>query len=184
MLKYVWKIVAIMLPVLVAAAVLTACGMKNKHVENGGDIVRYESPVQLPEESGVMLLDCFETVRGAEEDRGYEELVLYTTDDPSVLLLERYAADADGEQTLTKYHVSCHAAELCYTIMENYDMRHWEEMDDTVSLDGVLKSCKFYDNGTYVRVSTEQMPEDGENALAEIRLTLGDYMTEENLIGE
>ena len=137
--------------------------------------VAYASPVQLPEEADVMVLDYFEGMQGTE-DESYEEFVLYTTDDPSVLLLRHYAADAEGEETVTEYHVSCHAAEICYTIMENYDMHHWEEMDDTVSLDGVLRSCKFYEDGEYVRVSTEQMPENGETGLDEIRLTLQDYM--------
>ena len=133
MLKYVRKIAAIMLPVLVAAAMLTACDTKNENSEHGGDTVRYESSVKLPEESGVMLLDYFETSQGTEEDRGYMELVLYTTDDPSVLLLEHHAVDADGKQTVTKYHVSCHVAEICYTIIENRDMRRWEELDEPLS---------------------------------------------------
>lgn len=175
MLNYVWKIAAIMLPVFVVMAVLTACGTRNKHIENGEESVKYEAPVELPEKDDVMVLDYFEGTQGTE-DRSYEELVLYTTDDPTVLLLRHYAADAEGKETVTEYRVSCHAAEICYTIMENYDMRHWEEMDDTVTLDGVLRSCKFYENGDYFRVSTEQMPENGETGLDEIRLTLQDYM--------
>jgi len=137
--------------------------------------MEYVPPVQLPEEADVMVLDYFEGTQGTE-DRSYEELVLYTTDDPTVLLLRHYAVDAEGKETVTEYHVSYHAAEICYTIMENYDMRYWETMDDTVSLDGVLRSCKFYEDGDYFRVSTEQMPENGETGLDEIRLTLQDYM--------
>lgn len=144
----------------------------------------YVPAVTIPEEPDVMLLDYYEAAQATEEDRGYEELVLYTTEDPLVQCLQHHVVDTDGKQTVTRYHIPYHAADICYTILDNYDVRLWNEMEDAVCLDGMLKVCKFLDDEQYVRVSTEQMPADGETVLNLLRWSLEDYMTQENLVAE
>ena len=72
----------------------------------------------------------------------------------------------------------------CLEIAEEYGMRDWNGNDDSEALDGVRIVCKFRDGEETIRVSSEQMPENGEQALEAMRAMLADCLREEFLLSE
>ena len=55
-------------------------------------------------------------------------------------------------------------------------------MKNTVSADGILTVCKYYSNGEYVRVSTEEMPQNGTEILDSIADVMSSYAKDKFLI--
>lgn len=129
--------------------------------------------------AGTMLVDYYHSVKDAAGNGGYREMVLYATEDTNVLKLAIYEkADAQADEICTEYSVPYKAAEECYDIIEKHRLHSWNEMEDAVSLDGVLTVCRYYDSGSYIRVSTEQMPENGQQIMDSIGNAMQKYATD------
>ncbi|MBQ6930059.1 MAG: hypothetical protein IJN27_07145 [Oscillospiraceae bacterium] len=132
--------------------------------------------------AGTMLIDCYRTEKAAD-DSGYFELVLYTTENSDMIRLSVYSKDnKDTDENHTDYLVPYEAAESCYKIIEKHHLNRWNDMKNTVSADGILKVCKYYSNGEYVRVSTEEMPQNGTEILDSIADVMSSYAKDKFLI--
>jgi len=132
--------------------------------------------------TGTMLIDCYRTEKTAD-DSGYFELVLYTTENSNMLRLSVYSKDnKDTDENHTDYLVPYEAAESCYKIIEKHHLNRWNDMKNTVSADGILTVCKYYSNGEYVRVSTEEMPQNGTEILDSIADVMSSYAKDKFLI--
>ena len=65
----------------------------------------------------------------------------------------------------------------CNKIINNNDFRNWDKLKDPTCIDGASVVCKFRENdGEYTRVSTDCMPEDGEQKLGEIKTAIQPYL--------
>lgn len=132
--------------------------------------------------AGTMLIDCYRTEK-AVDDSGYFELVLYTTENSDMIRLSVYSKDnKDTDENHTDYLVPYEAAESCYKIIEKHHLNQWNDMKNTVSADGILTVCKYYSNGEYVRVSTEEMPQNGTEILDSIADVMSSYAKDKFLI--
>lgn len=132
--------------------------------------------------AGTMLIDCYRTEKTAD-DSGYFELVLYTTENSDMIRLSVYSKDnKDTDENHTDYLVPYEAAESCYKIIEKHHLNRWNDMKNTVSADGILTVCKYYSNGEYVRVSTEEMPQNGTEILDSIADVMSSYAKDKFLI--
>lgn len=124
---------------------------------------------------GVMLIDSYECVVGTPMPQGYSELVL-STHAGDCLLLERW--EDGGLQT--EQHTSClvplSAARDAYEAIANAGMTRWESRKDVVALCGMSYVCKFRcSDGSYVRVGSGHMPEDGRDSFYAVRAALLRY---------
>ena len=130
-----------------------------------------------PAEPGVLLVDYYrkETAGGD----GYYELVLSTTTDPNQYQIDQYRKEEGGEETRVSYLLPFDIQGDCLEIVEEYGMREWNNEETPVALDGVLIVCKFRDGEETIRVSSDQMPENGEEGLQKIRELLEECMREE-----
>lgn len=131
---------------------------------------------------GVMLVDYYTAVKAAVGADGYYELVLTTTADISKVQIDEYKENAAGEKICTSYTVPYSAAEKCMAIIESYDLSDWNNIRNPASVDGAVTVCKFFDGDTYVRVSTDSMPEDGIKVLDMIKEVLAGYLKDQYLI--
>ena len=132
--------------------------------------------------AGTMLIDYYRTEKAAD-DSGYFELVLYTTENSDMIRLSVYSKDnKDTDENHTDYLVPYEAAESCYKIIEKHHLNRWNDMKNTVSADGILTVCKYYSNGEYVRVSTEEMPQNGTEILDSIADVMSSYAKDKFLI--
>ncbi len=133
---------------------------------------RTEGNVQMPEEKKVMLADYYERMAGTADEQPYYELVLYTADDDH-LLLEQYENGGTDRETVKQYTVSKDIYPKVMEAVKTYDMASWNE-NGTESADGVYRVVKYYDSGTYIRVSTDRMPENGRSAFDAVKQVLAD----------
>ena len=156
----------------VAASALMAVGCTAKSAA--------ESAADIP--AGTLLVDCYRTTSAAE-DNGYCELVLYTTESADTVKLCIFIRDsADADEICTTYLVPYKAAQDCFDIINKHHLENWESMEDTTSLDGALTVCKFYSGGSYIRVSTEKMPPDGDKILESISNVMQTYATADSAV--
>lgn len=135
-----------------------------------------------PVEAGVLLVDYYRTETAGGD--GYYELVLTTTEDPSQYQLDEYRKEAGGEESRASYLIPFDISTDCLDIAEEYGMREWNDAASSEAMDGVLIVCKFRDGEEIIRVSSEQMPENGEQALEAMRAMLADCLREEFRISE
>jgi len=132
--------------------------------------------------AGTMLIDYYRTEKAADES-GYFELVLYTAENSDVLKLSVYSKDdKNTDENHTDYLVPYEAAENCYKLIEKHHLNRWNKMENTFSEDGVFIVCKYCSDGEYVRVSNEQMPENGAEVLDSIANIMSSYAKDEFLI--
>jgi hypothetical protein len=119
-----------------------------------------------------MLLDYYTASAAVDEapgeEEGYYELVLYD-DDCSDLLLEEYCHGGTSNETVESCRVPRETAGHAKEIIMRYRMVEWKRMDDCDSLEGVIYVCRFNLEGTYYRVTSEHMPQDGMDAFREVR---------------
>ncbi len=139
-----------------------------------------ESMADIP--AGTMLVDYYHSTSAIEND-GHCELVLYTTDSTDTVKLCIFTRDsADADEICTTYLVPYKAAQDCFDIINKHRLENWESMEDTTSLDGALTVCKFYSGGSYIRVSTEKMPPDGDKILDSISNVMQTYATADRAV--
>ena len=136
-----------------------------------------EPEAALPPDT--MLIDCYSATAATVGGDGYRELVLYTTDGADLKLTVYEKESEDREEREISYLVPREAADLCYSLIRAHDLRSWNELEDAEGITGAVSVCKFWDDGEYVRVSTEQMPGDGKEILREISDVLESYAREE-----
>lgn len=126
-----------------------------------------------------MLVDSFERVVGTPEVQGYSELVLYAYSDTQALL-ERYEDGGLESERMTAYLVPIEAAADALTAIRDAGMDDWNRRRDTAGICGKLYVCRYrMQDGTYNRVSSEQMPQDGIAAFGAVRAALSAYLKEE-----
>lgn len=119
--------------------------------------------------AGEMLVDSYERVVGTPTPQGYSELVLYKHTDAEARLVRCEDGGLDTE-CVTEYLVPIEAAYEALTVIADTDMRGWNRRTDTVGICGMSYVCRFRTaDGGYVRVSSEQMPEDGVSAFTAVR---------------
>ena len=141
-----------------------------------------ESMADIP--AGTMLVDYYQSTSAIEND-GYCELVIYTTESAGTVKLCIFTRDsADADEICTTYLVPYKAAQDCFDIINKHRLDSWDSMEDTTSLDGALTVCKFYSGGSYIRVSSEKMPSDGEKILGSISNVMQTYATADRIVSD
>ena len=122
------------------------------------------------EAAEVLLIDYYEETF-TEEGKEHYELVLWTTEDLLVLKLTEYIGTG-GEETSKDYFVFSHAFDDFLHVIEVNEMRHWNDLEESESVDGIKIVVKFRIDEEEFRVSSEKMPEDGMSVFAEIKRLL------------
>ena len=120
--------------------------------------------VPEPEEEteDTMLLSCYrEHVDGVE----YHELVISTTNNPEEVRLDVYIKAEGMEETRETFYIAFFLAEDFLQLIEESGFSEWNDLEDAVSMDGSRKGCRFWGSDGLIEVSTEHMPEDGEEKL-------------------
>ena len=149
--------------------------------------VKYSSKNTMlyePETEGKMLIDYYTATVGTNGGDCHYELVLSTYRDGMEKLEVFEGDDFEGgkKETCTAYLVPAEASSRCYQLIDNAKMRTWNDKYDDSAICGGVTAVKFLDDdGTYTRVSTDKMPDDGERRMGEIRALLSGYLKDEYL---
>lgn len=124
--------------------------------------------------SNVILIDYYEEIYTEEGTESYE-LVLSTTEDPILLKLTEYV---NGEESEKDYTVFCYAFEDLLHVIEVNEITHWNDLEESESIDGMKITVRFRMYDEEFCVSSESMPEDGMSVFAEIRRLLSGLKTD------
>lgn len=106
------------------------------------------------------------------------EMVLSTTSQPNKVKLDIYTKQVDANETCSTTYLPFNVVEECMLWIQKCQMNQWNEDNNTESLDGKLLVCKFYFNGEYIRVSTDCMPENGEQMIEEVANIISKHVSQ------
>lgn len=131
----------------------------------------------------VMLVDfCRRTVATVGGD-GYSEVVLYETPEgeTQVHFYSRY--EGDEEESHRAYRAADGVKEKAYELISRYGMAGWNDEEHGPGMTGAIVVLKFRcADGSYIRVSSDNMPDDGAGMMYDVRACLTEGLTEDDLI--
>ena len=140
--------------------------------------VKYSSKNTMlyePETEGKMLIDYYTATVGTNGGDCHYELVLSSAQDGKAKL-EVINKEPEKEETRVTYLVPYEAVDRCYEVIDSAKMRKWDKIGKDDPIDGAQTVVKFKDdNGSYIRVSTDKMPENGEQSMNRIKTILAEY---------
>jgi hypothetical protein len=127
-----------------------------------------------------MLVDYFKETVATVGGDGYTEYVLsyYDPVEARLDIYEKYGDDA--EESRVSYLVPYEAVDKCMDVMYEEDLASWAGRDDLAGMTGARYVLKFrLDDGEYLRVTSEEMPEDGMTAFDKVKSIMSEYMKDE-----
>ena len=131
-------------------------------------------------EEDIMLIDYYRATVATVGGDGYDEYVLYRYSDTEAKLSVFSKHYGDEEESRTDYIVPYEAVKKCYELIEEKQFRGWKDRKDTYGITGAFVAVKFReDDGSYVRVSSESMPDGGREDMDAVGGLLAEYMKEE-----
>ena len=125
---------------------------------------------QINNKACEMVFDYYEATVATVGGDGHDEFVLYRRPNGS-MILAKYSQWGDAEESCRACLVSDSALYDCLKIVDDNKMRKWNEMDG-VGITGAAYVVKFREADRTVRVSSDNMPEDGQRAFGEIEQAL------------
>ena len=138
-------------------------------------------PYAFDGEQDVMLVDYYTATLGTDGYDSHSEMALYSYSDTQVKLSVYNGAEGE-EETREDYLVPTSVVDECYRAIDSGDFRNWSKLKNTTALDGGRTAVKFRDGDDYIRVSTDDMPEDGERLLDQVGIVMRGYVIEEYLM--
>ena len=115
-----------------------------------------------------MVFDCYDATVGTVGGDCYTEYVLYRWNDEGLLLARYSKFDEEPEvKRVCKVPVSC--LYDCLAAVGRNGMRSWK---DGIAPTGSYNAIKFKEGGNIIRISSDDMPEDGFKAFGEIENVL------------
>ncbi len=131
-----------------------------------------------------MLVDYYCVTVATDGGDGYSELVLISDQDGYGYILESYEKSDETGETCVRYLISENEADAVLDLIEELGLREWNSCEEYDSVTGVIASVKFYYKGSYIKVSSEKMPENGMEAIEKIGEALRKSIKAENVISE
>lgn len=134
--------------------------------------------------TGVLLVDYYYAVVGTDGEDSHIEYVLRDLGRGDKAQLDVYRGDEENPEVSTSYLIPYKAVTECYGMIDSAKMREWNDTAPDSAIDGAVTAVKFRDDdGSYIRVSTDKMPEDGTRSMDSIKVILQGYALPENKIG-
>ncbi|MBO4818742.1 MAG: hypothetical protein J5528_01270 [Firmicutes bacterium] len=115
-----------------------------------------------------MVFDYYDAVVGTDGGDRYTELVLYRWEEDD-LLLAKYTKEYGEEELVRVCRVPVSYLYDCLAAVNRNGMKSWKDGD---GLDGMVYVVRFKNGNDYMRISSEDMPEGGTKAFAEIKTVL------------
>lgn len=132
----------------------------------------------------VMLVDYYTAVVATVGGDRSLERVLYAYSDEQVKLVVYTKEDGEDEVS-ESYLVPYEAVKRCYEIIRKNKLNKWNDKYDGPAPTGSVTVVKFReDDGSYIRVSTDAMPSDGESIMDSIGSAMAGYAVDAYRIEE
>ena len=131
-----------------------------------------------------MLVDYYTAVVATVGGDRSLERVLYAYSDEQAKLVVYTKEDGEDEVS-ESYLVPFEAVRRCYEIIRKNKLEEWNGRYDGPAMTGAVTVVKYEEtDGSYIRVSTDAMPSDGEEVMDSIGSVMAGYAVEEYRIEE
>ena len=120
-----------------------------------------------------MVFDYYEATVATVGGDGHDEFVLYRRPN-GTMLMAKYSQWGDAAESIRACTVTDTALYDCLEIVDENGMRKWNEKDG-IAITGAVYVVKFCEADRIVRVSSDNMPENGHKAFGEIETTMQKY---------
>ena len=132
---------------------------------------------------GTMLFDYYDAVVGTEFPRGYDEVVLYAKNEKELTMtVYTKGMGEDAKEESEDYIVPVEAFRKVLRIFNNYRMSTWETSKNQYPVTGRAVVVKILNGEEYIRVTSDWMPQNGNQVYGEIASALYEYATEDRLV--
>lgn len=134
-------------------------------------------------DEGDVLFDYYHSAVATPEDAEYSRMSLMLGEDET-LYLHTFSGSRD-KGTVTSHRVYSVPEELLTSLNRYVADNKIDKWNDSkyVGLEGAVTEISFRDaSGELIKVSTDNMPEDGEQFLRQIASMLREYITEDNVV--
>ncbi len=131
---------------------------------------------------GNLLFDYYAAPVAVVGEAYYDEVTVNEVG--GAIYINVYGGDTsgEGETVHSAYKASPTVMNDVMDAVYKYKMESWNG-SDLLAIAGAIYVCKFPgDDGELVRVSSENMPEDGKGAFSEVYSVLCGYVIEENKV--
>ena len=113
-----------------------------------------------------MVFDCYSATTGTDGYDGYDEYALYRWEESDLLLVSYSKWEEEGKGEVVRVcRVPLSLLYDAVRIAHEYGMQNWK---DGMAITGAFYAVRFYEGGELIRVSSDDMPEDGQKAFGSI----------------
>lgn len=170
------KIIVIILILIVFGALIAVFSLKSPGVDGPGIAGGFEDG-----EEQIMLVDYYRATVATVGGDGYSETVLYRNSDGSCEVHYYSKYEGDAEEAHTAYAVDPGVLEEVFKIIRENKIASWNDKKYAAGLDGARYVLKFRDSkGEYIRVSSDNMPEDGVSVMNAVNACMSSYVNEDS----
>lgn len=133
--------------------------------------------ISLKKSNSIMMIDFYSASVATVEDKSHYELVLSTSENQNIAYLDEYIKNSDDEEEIKKrFSVPDVAIERCMEYIRKNRMAEWINLENPTATEGQKVVCKFWDGQKYIRVSNDEMPENGIEILFGVRNIMQKYL--------
>lgn len=115
-----------------------------------------------------LVFDYYEATVGTDGGDGYDEFAVYREKDGR-LFMAKYSQWNGGEKSCRACEITDTVFNNCMEAVDRHNMRKWK---DGIAITGELYVVKFREAERTIRVSSDDMPENGLEAFGEIQEAL------------
>lgn len=132
-----------------------------------------------PKIEDIMLIDYYRATVATVGGDDYREIAVFEYGNGKVKL-KVFQKVHGSDETCTTYIVPDSVVKECRKVIKKHNFSNWKNLKDGIGLCGAVTVVKYREkNGDYIRVSTENMPPDGDTQLSEVGTVLRRYVKEE-----
>lgn len=134
-------------------------------------------------DAGLLIANYYECTRTSENFSSYE-LVVKSSSDTARIIIEVFENE-DNVRQFSKYLVDSEILNHCYDVCEKYQTDQWSNQKNLTSLDGMQCIYKYLYKGKMIRVTTDEMIENGMDFFNRVKHVMQNSMnTSSRLIDE
>ena len=93
-----------------------------------------------------------------------------------LLKIKETVEGGSNDQVIKTYVISGEMKQEIKNLIRQYDLEGWNSMENAECIDGKAEYFRYLEDNTYITVSVNKMPEDGQKILGTIANTLRKYM--------
>lgn len=129
-----------------------------------------------------LLFDYYQRTVGTPMEMPYYELMIYTYDDDD-LLLEQYTQGGTRYEYVKSFLIPLSVSKEVMEAVNKFEMDKWNGRKG-IPITGGMYVCRFRKGDSLIRVSSDNMPENGFAAFHAFESAMAAYIKDEYLVGE